>query len=31
MDGTYTPFVEAWRRVAAVTGKPLIDEDFGAV
>lgn len=27
-DVSYVPFVEAWREIAAVTGKPLIDDDF---
>lgn len=28
-DETYAPFVAVWREVAVITGKPLIDEDFG--
>jgi|GEM_PF-5871590 len=28
LDESYLPFVAVWREVAAVTGKPLIDEDF---
>jgi len=28
LDETFTPFVAAWKNVATVTGKPLLDEDF---